>query len=104
MLIAVPKVGPPCDPKSGTKKSSKTRRETHQKIGKSGAQRSGKGCGQGRGGRGRGAEARGRVDEVCVGAAGARERGDGSGDHLLCTIALSRQARAAETFEVAGGG
>ena len=44
------------------------------------------------------------MDEVRVGAAGARERGDGSGGHLLCTIALSRQGRAAETFEVAGGG
>ena len=104
MLIAVPKMGPPCDPISGTKNSSKTWRETAPRAGKSGAPRAGKGCGQGRGGRGRGAEARGRVDEVRVGAAGARERGDGSGGHLLCTIAHSRQGRAAETFEVAGGG
>ena len=51
----------------------------------------------------------GRVEEV-VGARcawGRRERGskrEGLGGHLLCTIAVTRQGRVADTSEDAGGG
>ena len=97
-------MGTPCGLISGTKNLPKTCRKSVPGSRKIGGVRAGQSCGHGRGGKGQGAEARGRVGEVCVGAAGTWEQEGGAGGHLLCTIAVTRQGRAAHTSEDAGGG